>query len=139
MVATSGGAAPPGRLLDTSLVLAAIGREPAVLARLRALPSSSLFLSATVPGELLFGALVSSRVAENIQTLAEFASAANTLPCDAGTARLYGEVKARLQRIGRPIPENDVWIAAVARQHRLTLVTRDAHFGHVVDLSLEHW
>jgi len=139
MVAIGGEADPPGRLLDTSLVIAAIGQEPAVLARLRTLPSSSLFLSATVFGELLFGALVSSRVAENLHTLVQFAAAANTLPYDAGTARLYGEVKVQLRRIGRPIPENDVWIAAVARQHRLTLVTRDAHFAHVDDLRLKHW
>lgn len=39
----------------------------------------------------------------------------------------------------RPIPDDDVWIAAVARQHRLTLVTRDAHFAHVDGLSLAHW
>jgi tRNA(fMet)-specific endonuclease VapC len=139
MVGTDGEGDPPGRLLDTSLVIAAIGQDPAVIARLRALPASSLFLSATVLGELLFGALVSSRVAENIETLVAFASVAHTLPCDAETARFYGDVKAGLKRLGRPIPENDVWIAAVARQHRLTLVTRDAHFAHVDDLRREHW
>ena len=139
MVATRGEAGTSGRLLDTSLVIAAIGQEPAVTARLQALPASSLFLSATVFGELVYGALLSSRAADHLRTLTEFAAAANTLPCDAATARLYGEIKAQLTRIGRPIPENDVWIAAAARQHGLTLGPRDAHVQDVAGLGLESW
>lgn len=96
MVADSGGAGASGRLLDTSVVIAAFGQEPAVTNRLRALPASSLFLSETVLGELVYGALVSSKVADNLRTLGEFAVAANTLPCDGETARFYGEVKAHL-------------------------------------------
>jgi len=139
MVASGGPSGTSGRLLDTSVVIAAIGQEPAVTASLQALPASSLFLSATVLGELVYGALLSSRAGKNLTTLTDFAAAANTLPCDAATARLYGEIKAQLKRIGRPIPENDIWIAAVARQHSLTLITRDAHFEHVAGLSRERW
>jgi tRNA(fMet)-specific endonuclease VapC len=46
---------------------------------------------------------------------------------------------SRLRTIGRPIPENDLWIAALALQHHLTLATRDQHFQHVARLSLEAW
>ena len=89
-------------------------------------------------GRFRYDALLSSRVAENLRTLTEFA-AAYTLPCDAGTARVYGEVKEHLRRSGRPIPEDDVWIAAIGLRHRLTLITRDAHFQHVAGLRLESW
>jgi tRNA(fMet)-specific endonuclease VapC len=40
---------------------------------------------------------------------------------------------------GKPIPENDIWIAAIAEQHQLTLVTRDSHFQHVDGLVIEQW
>ena len=58
---------------------------------------------------------------------------------DRATARLYGEVKESLRRKGTPIPENDIWIAAIARQHDLPLVARDAHFQQVDDLRIEEW
>lgn len=139
MVDAVGEATASGLLFDTSVVIAAFAEDVAVTGRLRRLPADLLFVPAIVVGELAFGALVSSRVTENLARLSEFAAAANTLPCDAETAGHYAEVKAHLKRIGRPIPENDVWIAAIARQHRLTLVTRDTHFEHVTGLGLEHW
>jgi tRNA(fMet)-specific endonuclease VapC len=51
----------------------------------------------------------------------------------------YGQIKAELESKGRPIPDNDMWIAAIARQHNLTLVTRDAHFLQVADISKLSW
>jgi tRNA(fMet)-specific endonuclease VapC len=61
------------------------------------------------------------------------------LLCDTETARRYGEVKNKLKLKGRPLPENDVWIAALALQHDLTLVTRDAHFQEVESLKTAAW
>lgn len=57
------------------------------------------------------------------------------LGCDAETARQYGEVKNRLRLKGRPLPENDIWIAALALQYDLILVTRDGHFQEVENLQ----
>ncbi|MXZ01781.1 type II toxin-antitoxin system VapC family toxin [Candidatus Poribacteria bacterium] len=48
-------------------------------------------------------------------------------------------IKERLRRRGRPIPNNDIWIAAIALQHDLVLVTRDAHFDEVESLQTERW
>ena len=61
------------------------------------------------------------------------------LACDASTARFYGEIKNRLRAQARPIPENDVWIAAIALQHGLVLATRDEHFAAVDGLACERW
>ena len=61
------------------------------------------------------------------------------LASDADTAREYGVIKSTLQEKGQPIPENDIRIAAIARQHDLTLVTRDGHFKEVVHLKIEMW
>jgi predicted nucleic acid-binding protein len=55
------------------------------------------------------------------------------------TARRYAEVRAELQQAGRPIPSNDVWIAALAREYRLPVLSRDAHFQFVTGLRLVGW
>jgi tRNA(fMet)-specific endonuclease VapC len=52
-------------------------------------------------------------------------------------SRIYGTLKARFRARGRPIPDNDIWIAATAIRHNLTLITRDVHFADVEDLSVE--
>ena len=59
--------------------------------------------------------------------------------CDLETARRYGIIKDRLRRKGTIIPDNDIWIAAIAMQHGLILVTRDAHFDEVESLQTERW
>jgi len=61
------------------------------------------------------------------------------VPCNAETAKKYGEIKNRLKEKGHPIPENDIWIAAIAQQYALTLVTRDAHFEGIENLKIEVW
>ena len=71
--------------------------------------------------------------------LDRFASEANILPCDLAVAQVYGALKNRLRLLGRRIPENDLWIAAIALQHRLILATRDEHFSHIEDLMVAAW
>ena len=61
------------------------------------------------------------------------------LPCDTATAQQYGDIKNQLRAKGRPIPENDIWIAAIAMQYQLTLVARDGHFHEVDGLQVETW
>ena len=61
------------------------------------------------------------------------------LGCDAHTARHYGQIKDDLRRKGQPIPENDIWIAAIALRHGLTLVTRDVHLSKIDALPLAAW
>jgi tRNA(fMet)-specific endonuclease VapC len=139
VTAGGGGSGTRRILVDTSVVIAALRGEHVVSRRLVELPAASIFLPVIVLGELQFGARRSSRAEETLRTLEDFAASANTLPCDDATARVDGEVKNNLRRTGRPIPENDVWIAAVALQHGLVLVSRDAHFEYVVRLQLERW
>lgn len=99
----------------------------------------SLFVPVIALGELRFGALNSVRIEENLQSIEGFAAEANVLPCDEDTARFYGGIKDGLRRKGRPIPENDVWIAATVLRYDLPLVTRDSHFEHVAELQVEQW
>jgi tRNA(fMet)-specific endonuclease VapC len=48
-------------------------------------------------------------------------------------------LKQRLKEKGRPLPENDIWIAAAAKRHEMVLVTRDRHFREVEDLQTADW
>jgi len=61
------------------------------------------------------------------------------LDSDVETTRNYGRIKAQLRKKGKPIPNNDVWIAAIALQYDLTVVTRDKHFDQVDGLKIEKW
>jgi tRNA(fMet)-specific endonuclease VapC len=92
-----------------------------------------------VVGELYYGAQRSSRVEQNIAQIDRFRAANTILVCDGSTASVYGIVKNALREKGRPIPENDIWIAAIALQNGLILATRDAHFGEVDALQVETW
>jgi tRNA(fMet)-specific endonuclease VapC len=58
---------------------------------------------------------------------------------DRSTIERYGQVKAELAEMGRLIPDNDIWIAAMAHQFDLPLVTRDRHFAAVPALKTLAW
>jgi tRNA(fMet)-specific endonuclease VapC len=128
---------PREYLLDTTIAIPFVRLDPVILHRVAQV--DRVWLCSIVLGELYRGALNSGRVADNIRRLERVAAQNEILPCDAATAREYGHVKQALLRKGRPIPENDIWIAAIARQHGLTLATRDSDFTHVDDLAFETW
>ncbi len=68
-----------------------------------------------------------------------FLPAVALLPLTAETARHYARLRAGLTRAGTPIPENDLWIAAVATEHGWPLATRDGHFARVQGLDVQDW
>jgi len=113
-------------LLDTNIVIALFADESAVTDRLR--EAEEIFVPSIVLGELYYGARRSSHVKENVARIDDFATGNIVLGCDTETARQYGEIKNGLRRKGHPIPENDIWIAAIALRNDLTLVARDAHY-----------
>ncbi len=125
--------------MDSNVVVAAFAEEQPVLQKLGRTPTEQIFVPAVVLGELYFGALKSQRQEANLRRVEEFATASNVVPVDASVARHYGAVRDGLRRIGRPIPENDIWISATALEHSLVLVTRDSHFEHVEGLRVERW
>jgi tRNA(fMet)-specific endonuclease VapC len=121
-------------LVDTNVVIALFAGEPVVIEHLQR--QSEVFLCVPVLGELRYGAQASARVESNLARLDQFATAVIVLPCDSETAAYYGSVKFHLRKKGRPLPENDIWIAAIAKQHNLTVVTRDARFQEIENLHV---
>lgn len=123
-------------LLDTNVVIALFAKDANVAQRVS---NSSVSVPVIVIGELLYGARKSGRVEANVERAEDFATTNVVLNCDLQTAKHFSQIKNDLRLKGKPIPENDIWIAALALQHDLTLVTRDAHFGEVDGLSIEEW
>ncbi len=124
-------------LLDTNIVIGLFAQEESIQARLS--ESDHVFLSSIVLGELYFGAYKSAHADENIRRIDELAKASAVLACDAVTAIHYGRIKKNLRDKGKPLPENDIWIAALAQQHGLTVVSRDQHFQEIENLPVEVW
>jgi tRNA(fMet)-specific endonuclease VapC len=124
-------------LIDTNIAVALLERDDHVVRHFQG--AGGIYLSMIAIGELLYGAANSARPEENKARVLDLAGDKAVLYGDLGNAELYGEMKARQRRKGRPIPGNDLWIAALERQHALTLVSRDAHFQEIDELELEVW
>ncbi len=124
-------------LLDTNIVIAIFAGERKVLHKLRRAPA--VHLPSVVVGELLYGALKSGQARSNMERIEEFVVTSAVLPCDLDTARHYGLIKHGLHKKGRPLPDNDLWIAALALQHDLMLISRDKHFRQVTNLTMQVW
>ena len=124
-------------LLDTSAYSALYrGHEPTLDVLRR---SKTVALPAIVLGELYSGFRAGNRWAENTAQLAQFLSkpSVRVLNVTEETALRYAEVDVFLRKKGRPIPRNDVWIAAVALEHGLQLLTLDIHFREIPLLLIQ--
>ena len=124
-------------LLDTNIILALFKNDENVRNQMAASPE--VFVPAIAVGELYYGAQHSAHVEKNMNQIREFAENTTVLARDITTAKHYGQIKSELKTKGHPLPENDVWIAAIAKQHSLTVVTRDQHFKEIDALLLEEW
>src|SRR2546423_10576613 len=107
-------------LLDTTVVVDHLrGKNPSIAQRLKGI--GTLYLPLTALGELLYGAYNSVFQAKGIKQVEDFLRICAVLAPDEHTAHIYGRIKTELSRKGKPIPQNDVWIAAVALEHNLPL------------------
>jgi tRNA(fMet)-specific endonuclease VapC len=123
-------------LLDTNIIIRLLARDQTVQRRV---DEADIVLSIFALGELYYGAQKSLRARENLERINEFAADVAVLCGDIGTAYTFGEIKNELRLKGRMIPVCDLWIAALARQHDLTVVSRDQHFAEVDNLRWEQW
>jgi tRNA(fMet)-specific endonuclease VapC len=124
-------------VLDTNIVIALIAKDEIVAGSLES--ARAVFLPSIVLGELYYGARSSAQRERNLAQVTDLAAEVPVLVPDATTAEEYGILKARLRAKGRLIPDNDIWVAAIALQHGLALVSRDAHFREIEGLDIETW
>ncbi|HYU33615.1 MAG TPA: type II toxin-antitoxin system VapC family toxin [Thermoanaerobaculia bacterium] len=118
-------------LLDTNAYSALRRGQELVVERVRR--SEEVLLSMVVVGELLYGFRNGSRYEENARALEAFAEDPNVrlLTLTWETADWFGRISAELRRKGRPIPTNDIWIAAHALEAGADLISSDPHFGYI--------
>jgi tRNA(fMet)-specific endonuclease VapC len=121
-------------LLDTSVIISHF-RDGTNLSY-RLVDLGELYLPQPALAELYAGAYRSARPEKNIQQIARFLHAVDVLMPDEATPEIYGRISAQLARNGTPIPQNDIWIAAIALQADLSLATLDTHFAFVSGLKL---
>ena len=97
---------------------------------------SLLAVNAVILGEVLAGFAAGSREGANRRLLSRFLAGPRVTVLTLGqdTAEHYASVYRGLKKKGRPIPTNDLWIAASAQEHGLTLLSRDAHYRHIEGL-----
>jgi tRNA(fMet)-specific endonuclease VapC len=124
-------------LLDSNAAIDLLNRSRALSISVSG--ASPLALPLTVLGELEFGARNSANPVKNLDAIERLLKECELIAPDRATAVIYGRIQSDLRRRGRPIPTNDVWIAALAIQHGYTLVTRDNHFQEVDGLNAISW
>jgi predicted nucleic acid-binding protein len=124
-------------ILDTNALSALLDGEPEVQSILES--AAEIFLPVIVLGEYRFG-LIRSRARKPLETLlGRLQGMATVLAVDDETVRPYAEIRDELKQVGTPLPSNDVWIAALARQHELPILSRDAHFDAVKRVKRLGW
>ena len=98
--------------------------------------ADEVYIPVIVAGELYYGAENSTKEQENKQLFSDFISQYNVVDIDLPITKVYGEIKTQLKSSGLTIPENDLWIAATAMHHQLTLITFDNHFSNINGLQV---
>jgi len=123
-------------LLDTNRYDDLNRGDPAVVERVSS--ATEVWIPLIVLGELRAGFLKGSRRTLNETLLSRFLGKpqVDVLLPTKETSEYYAQFFVALRKLGKPIPTNDMWIAAQALQHNLTLDTRDKHFKHVPQLKI---
>jgi len=128
-------------MLDTNICLYIQRQRPGkVFARFQKLEPGDAAISVITWGELLYGAEKSKQRKKALQLLEEFKSFVPVLPIPENAGNTYGVIRASLETKGKPISNNDLWIAAHAKAAALTLVTNnEREFQHVPGLKVQNW
>lgn len=122
-------------VLDTNIVVDLLNGDKELIMRIR--QYEMVFLPITVSGELLFGAKNSQKKEENLLKFRQFINSCEELNINNLVAETYSDIRLELKQKGKPIPENDIWIAAICIVNDLPLLTRDGHFKFINELKLE--
>ena len=124
-----------GRIsLDTNIVIRLFKNDPIVTKVFDTI--TTICLPTPVIAELLFAARNSTYQKENLKVYNEFINACTVLNITRETANLYSIIRLELKQKGRPIPENDLWIASICKEQNLPFFTGDAHFDTINGLKV---
>jgi len=126
-------------LLDTNVVIAFFNGNNAVLKRIQA-EIDRIALSTLVVADLDYGAKASQKAKENLEKLYRFLDIVRMVPFDLECSKIFGTIKSKLRKLGKPTGEMDALIAATAMAHKGILVTGNRkHFENIERLKVEIW
>ena len=126
-------------LLDTNIVIAYFNGNKAILTRIQEV-IDKIVLSTLVIAELDYGAKASQKAKENLEKLYRFVDIIQVVSFDLKCAKIFGTIKSRLRKLGKPTGEIDALIAAIAIANKAILVTGNKkHFENIEDLKIEIW
>ena len=120
--------------IDTNIAIEILNGDLAILQMLSQF--DTIALPVPVCGELLFGAKNSRKAQSNLTHYLAFINSCEILDAKLPTAQEYANIKLNLKEKGRPIPENDIWIAAICQSYGIPFITRDGHFSYIPSLHL---
>jgi tRNA(fMet)-specific endonuclease VapC len=118
--------------LDTSVAIDVLADQAESLT---SRPITEFLLPVPVVGELRYGALNSRRAEENVAEVERLVARCRILDVTLATAEVYARLRLDLKTKGKPIPENDLWIAALCVEHQVKLAAVDGHFDAVEGLQ----
>jgi len=124
-------------ILDTNALSGAADGDPGALDALAG--AERIAVPVIVLGEYRLGISQSRHRKEYEEWLQEWITAVTVLDVDRRTTDQYAKIGLDLKKIGKPIPSNDLWIAALCAQHSLPLLSRDRHFDVVPGLKRLDW
>jgi tRNA(fMet)-specific endonuclease VapC len=124
-------------ILDTNALSAAAADDPAVIALLA--DAEEVAIPVIVLGEYRYGIAQSRNRTSYANWLKGLVQDCLVLDIQEPTTQCYAEITLELKQKGRPIPTNDVWIAALCRQHGLPLLSRDRHFDLIAGNKRIGW
>ncbi len=126
-------------LIDTNIIVEFFRGDPNIV---QLISDNEIIIPSIVVGELYFGAYSSSYIvnqAKRLREVAYFVEKHTVLKVTENTSNHYGQIKTQLKAKGTPIPENDIWIAAISKEHNLPLITKDNHFQQISNIETLKW
>lgn len=124
-------------ILDTNALSALAEGERSIEPILK--QAVNIRVPVVVLGEYRFGIAQSRERKSYERWLGEYLDRLRVLDITDETSRYYAEIRLELKMLGRPIPSNDLWIAALSRQHRLPILSKDRHFDAIQNLRRIEW
>lgn len=124
-------------ILDTNALSAYVDGMPVVVGLVTG--AESLEIPVIALGEYRFGIASSTHRGNYEEWLTRFLTVCRILHITEETARAYAHLRSELKQAGTPIPSNDLWIAALSREHSLPVLSRDRHFDRVKRLHRVGW
>lgn len=124
-------------ILDTNALSAFLDNAPGAVALIR--EAREVAIPVIVAGEFAYGIAQSRYREEYEQALERMLERSRVLMVGVETARHYAAIRLELKRAGSPIPANDLWIAALSRQHAMPVMSRDTQFDFVSGLRRRSW